>query len=302
MGSRLDVITDVDVAADQARFPRLFTRALNERLRSWLTWGGGSVLTIYCLYRFGFFSGGFIDGVEKFVEAVIVQMFPPKGWEYLPEFVLVIGETLAMAFIGTLLGAVIAFPLSFFASKTMMPFRPVQFGTRRFADLLRAFDYLIWALIFVRAIGLGPMAGIMAIAIVETGTFIKLYSEAIENLDRKQIDAVKAAGGNGLQIIRFGVMPQVLPMMVSNTLYMFEHNTRSAAILGIVGAGGIGFLLADRLRAYELEEACLIIILVIITVYAIDYLSKVLRERFIRDDGAALRQRFFGDLGKPSGA
>ena len=149
-----------------------------------------------------------------------------------------------------------AFPLSFLASKNMTRSRPLQFGTRRFADLLRSFDYLIWALIFVRAIGLGPLAGIMAIAIVETGTFIKLYSEAIENLDRKQVDGVTAAGGNGLQRIRFGVLPQVLPMMLSNTLYMFEHNVRSASILGIVGAGGIGFLLADRLRAYELQEAC----------------------------------------------
>jgi phosphonate transport system permease protein len=161
--------------------------------------------------------------------------------------------------------------------------RPVQFGTRRFADLLRSFDYLIWALIFVRAIGLGPLAGIMAIAIVETGTFIKLYSEAIENLDRKQIDGITAAGGDGLQRIRFGVLPQVLPMMLSNTLYMFEHNVRSASILGIVGAGGIGFLLADRLRAYELQEACTIIILIIVAVYVIDWLSKALRERLIGD-------------------
>jgi len=135
----------------------------------------------------------------------------------------------------------------------------------------------------VRAVGLGPLAGIMAIAIVETGTFIKLYSEAIENLDRKQIDGVKAVGGNWMHRIWFGVLPQVLPMMLSNTLYMFEHNVRSASILGIVGAGGIGFLLGDRLRAYELQESCLIIILVVLTVYAIDYLSKFLREQLIGD-------------------
>ena len=92
-----------------------------------------------------------------------------------------------------------------------------------------------------------------------------------------------AAGGGPLQRVRFGVLPQVLPMMLSNTLYMFEHNVRSASILGIVGAGGIGFLLADRLRAYELQEACTIIILIILAVYAIDYLSKVLRERLIGD-------------------
>jgi phosphonate transport system permease protein len=277
MTSQFATLTDADIAAEKAKFPRAFAPTLRERLSFWFKWGGGALLTVYCLYRFDFLSGGFLHGIGKFGSVVVAQMFPPTGWENLPLFLRVIGETIAMAFIGTLLGAALAFPLSFLASKNMTRSRPLQFGTRRFADLLRSFDYLIWALIFVRAIGLGPLAGIMAIAIVETGTFIKLYSEAIENLDRKQVDGVTAAGGNGLERIRFGVLPQVLPMMLSNTLYMFEHNVRSASILGIVGAGGIGFLLADRLRAYELQEACLIIILVVLTVYAIDYLSQVLR-------------------------
>lgn len=274
-------ITEAEIAAARARLPRAFARSSHEQARLWLLSSAAAALTLYCLYRFDFLSWQFIDGSTKFGAVVIAQLFPPHGYEYTPDFLKSMGETIAMAFIGTLLGALLAFPLSFLASRNMMPVRPVQFGTRRFADLLRAFDYLIWALIFVRAIGLGPMAGIMAIAIVETGTFIKLYSEAIENLDRKQMDGIRAAGGNVLHVVRFGVLPQVLPMMLSNTLYMFEHNVRSASILGIVGAGGIGFLLADRLRAYELQEACLIIILVVLTVYAIDYLSRVLRERFI---------------------
>ena len=283
MTIRLAHITDADIAGERARFPRAYSASVPERARFWLLWGGGSALTIYCLHHFGFFSMAFLHGVSKFGAVVIAQLFPPTGFANLPMFTMVMGETIAMAFIGTLLGAVFAFPLSFLASRNMTRSRPLQFGTRRFADLLRSFDYLIWALIFVRAIGLGPLAGIMAIAIVETGTFVKLYSEAIENLDRRQIDGVTAAGGDRLQQIRFGVLPQVLPMMLSNTLYMFEHNVRSASILGIVGAGGIGFLLADRLRAYELQEACLIIILIIFAVYAIDWLSKVLRERLIGD-------------------
>jgi phosphonate transport system permease protein len=284
--TRID-ITSADIAAARARVPLAFSRSGREQARSWLIAAAAVVLTVYCLYRFDFLSWTFIDGSAKFGSVVIAQLFPPRGYEYLPEFLKSMGETIAMAFMGTLLGALFAFPLSFLASRNMMPVRPVQFGTRRFADLLRAFDYLIWALIFVRAIGLGPLAGIMAIAIVETGTFIKLYSEAIENLDRKQMDGIRAAGGNALHVVRFGVLPQVLPMMLSNTLYMFEHNVRSASILGIVGAGGIGFLLADRLRAYELQEACLIIILVVLTVYAIDYLSRVLRNRFIVGQVAA---------------
>jgi phosphonate transport system permease protein len=283
MSVRLADLTQADIAIERERFPRAFRPSSRERSISWLGWGGGAALTVYCLYRFGFFDGDFLHGMSKFGQHVVWQLFPPSGYENLPLFIKVMGETIAMAFMGTLLGALFAFPLSFLASKNITRSRPLQFATRRFADLLRAFDYLIWALIFVRAIGLGPLAGIMAIAIVETGTFIKLYSEAIENLDRKQVDGVTAAGGNWLHRIGFGVLPQVLPMMLSNTLYMFEHNVRSASILGIVGAGGIGFLLADRLRAYELQEACLIIILVVLTVYAIDYLSKVLRERLIGD-------------------
>ena len=283
MTTRGSVITEADIAARRAEFPQMFTRPVTERARDWAMWGAAGLLTLYCLYRFGFLTGDFLHGVGKFGSVVIAQLFPPKGFEHLPEFLKVMGETIAMAFLGTLLGAFFALPLSFLASRNMTRARPLQFGTRRFADLLRAFDYLIWALIFVRAIGLGPLAGIMAIAIVETGTFIKLYSEAIENLDRKQVDGIAAAGGGPLQRVRFGVLPQVLPMMLSNTLYMFEHNVRSASILGIVGAGGIGFLLADRLRAYELREACTIIIIIILAVYAIDYLSKVLRERLIGD-------------------
>ncbi|GMQ74873.1 MAG: phosphonate ABC transporter, permease protein PhnE [Gammaproteobacteria bacterium] len=285
MSFKLEQITEQEISLERSRFPRVFSKGPKELAISILLWGGSSLLTLYCLYRFNFFSYDFIFGLGILGDVIVGQMFPPTGFDQLPEFSKAIGETLAMAFLGTIFGAIVALPLSFLASKNMMPVRPVQFGVRRFADLLRGFDYLIWALIFVRAIGLGPMAGIMAIAIVETGTFIKLYSEAIENLDTKQIEGIKAAGGNRLQTIRFGVIPQVLPVILSNTLYLFEHNTRSASILGIVGAGGVGFLLSDRLRAYEFQEASLIIILIVITVYFIDYLSTIIRERFIYGDG-----------------
>ena len=278
---KLDQITEHDIGLERSRFPRVFSKGPKELVISFLLWGGLSLLTVYSLYRFNFFSLNFVYGLGTLGDVIIGQMFPPTGFEHLPEFIEAIGETLAMAFLGTMFAAFVALPLSFLASKNMMPVRPIQFGFRRFADLLRGFDYLIWALIFVRAIGLGPMSGIMAIAIVETGTFIKLYSEAIENLDTNQVEGVRAAGGNRLQVIRFGILPQVLPIILSNTLYLFEHNTRSAAILGIVGAGGIGFLLSDRLRAYAFQEACLIIILIAVTVYVIDYLSKLIRERFI---------------------
>jgi len=157
----------------------------------------------------------------------------------------------------------------------------MQFGVRRLADGMRSLDHLIWALVFVRAIGLGPMAGILAIAVVDLGTLAKLYSETIDNSSKSPVEGVRACGGTWLEGIRLGVLPQVLPNLLSTTLYMWESNTRSATILGVVGAGGIGYQLADRLRVYEFGEASLIIVLIVIVVYAIDRLSSWLRAALI---------------------
>jgi phosphonate transport system permease protein len=148
-------------------------------------------------------------------------------------------------------------------------------------DGLRGVDQLIWALIFVRAVGLGPLAGIMAIFISDIGTLTKLFSESIENIDRRQMEGLRASGAKSVQTLRFAVMPQVLPMFLSSALYLFESNVRSATILGIVGAGGIGFQLSDRIRAHHWEEACFILIVILVAVASIDMLSKRLRMAII---------------------
>lgn len=283
MSVRLKNLTADDVRIERERFPRVFSATPRELAVRWLVWGGTAVILLYGLYHFGFFSERFVHGFTK-LGVMAAQLFPPAGWQYMPQFLHSMAETLAMAFLGTLIGATLAIPLGFLASKNMLPVRVLQFGFRRFSDVLRSADYLIWALIFVRAIGLGPLPGIMAIAIVDTGTLTKLYSEAIENIDRRQIEGIRASGGNWYQVVRFGVLPQVLPVMLSNALYMFESNTRAATILGIVGAGGIGFELSDALRAFEFDRACLIIIMIIVVVYFIDFFSKRIRERFIRGD------------------
>ena len=127
-----------------------------------------------------------------------------------------------MAFLGTLLAAIVSVPFAFLAAKNTFPFRLPRFGVRRLMDCLRGIDQLIWALIFVRAVGLGPLAGIMAIFISDVGTLSKLFSESIENIERKPMDGVRAMGAGGIQTLRFGVLPQVLPMFLSSTLYMFE--------------------------------------------------------------------------------
>ena len=222
---RLQDMTAEEIRSERERFPRVFSLSATQRVIRTLGWGTAACVLLYSLWRFGFFSEKFYGSLGR-LGTMVDQMFPPTGWDQVPQFGDAILETLAMAFIGSLIGGTLAIPFAFMAAKNMMPIRPIQFSFRRFADILRSADYLIWGLIFVRAIGLGPMAGIMAISIVNTGILIVLYSEAIENIDRKQIDGIRASGGSPLQVIRFGVLPQVLPVLLSNALYMFESNVQ----------------------------------------------------------------------------
>jgi phosphonate transport system permease protein len=253
---------------------------VSSRLASWTVFAAFAALTAYCLLRFEFSLQRFVDGSDQ-LGVVVRNMIPPHISEAPEEILWALAETVAMAFLGTLIGAIIAVPLAFMAARNTMPWWLPRFGTRRILDGFRGVDQMIWALIFVRAVGLGPLAGIMAIAISDIGTLAKLYSESIENVDRKQQEGMRAVGASGIETVRFGLVPQVLPMMLSSTLYMFESNTRSATILGVVGAGGIGFQLSDRIRAHQWEEAAFILILVLITVALIDTLSRWLRSRLI---------------------
>ena len=272
-----------EINTQRERFPRAFSGTLLSRIVNWGSYLILLSILLYAMNRFGFFSEKFYGSFDK-MAVMFGQMFPPTTGGQFFDYVDAILETLAMAFIGSLIGGLLALPFAFMAAKNFNKIRPLQFSTRRFADVLRAADYMIWGLIFVRAIGLGPIPGIMAIAIIDTGILIVLYSEAIENIDRKQIEGIKASGGSTLEVIRFGVFPQVMPVLLTNALYMFESNTRAATILGIVGAGGIGFLLSDNLRAFEFSNATTIIMMIILVVYVIDYLSRKLRERYIRGD------------------
>jgi phosphonate transport system permease protein len=134
---------------------------------------------------------------------------------------------------------------------------------------------------FVNVVGLGPFAGVMALAVSETGTLAKLFAEAVEAADRGPVDGVRAAGASRLLVVRFGMLPQVLPVMLSNALYYFESNTRSATILGVVGAGGIGLQLSDRIRVNNWDEVGFIVLLILGTVTLIDLLSRAVRLRLI---------------------
>jgi len=239
-----------------------------------------AALLVFAAVRVELIGAKFVDGLARLGDAA-TMMIPPRGWQHLPEWLHALAETIAMAFMGTLLGAIAAVPLGFACARNILAVRALQFGFRRFADSLRSLDHLIWAIVFVRAVGLGPLAGIMAIAIVDAGTFAKLYSEAIENVDARPLEGTRSTGASAAETIRWGLVPQVLPNMLASTLYMWESNTRSATILGIVGAGGIGYQLSDRLRVYDWGEASTIILLILVAVYAIDLISARLRRRII---------------------
>ncbi len=276
-------ITDAEIAAARARVPLAFRQPLPVRLRRYALWAFFIGLFFWCLYDFNITPARIWEGLGRFGR-VLGFMFPPHVWDNWAEFSEILnglGETLAIAFLGTLLGAIVAYPLSFLGAKNINRLNFLRLGVRRGYDVIRAFETLILALIFIRAFGLGPLPGILAIAVSEIGTFAKLFSEAIENTSDKPIDGVKASGGTRFQQIRFGMSPQVNPVILSILLYNFESNVRSGTILGIVGAGGIGFLLSDRIAAYRWDEAWSIIFLIIGMVYIIDWLSGLIRTRLI---------------------
>lgn len=212
---------------------------------------------------------------------IIVLMIPPSPGELWVEILKGLAESVAMAFLGTFLAAIVAVPLGFMGARNVVTTTLLRFSLRRIFDGMRGIDQLIWALAFVRAVGLGPLAGVLAIFVSDIAVLSKLYAEAIENAEKRQAEGVTAAGGGRLLGVRFGLLPQVAPVMLAQALYFFESNTRSASILGVVGAGGIGLQIAERIRVRHWDEVAFIIILMIITVAAIDWISGRIRRRLI---------------------
>ena len=207
----------------------------------------------------------------------IALMFPPSSGGHLALLVKAMGETLAIAFLGTLIATVVAFPISFLAAKNTTPHGAVRFVIRRGLDTIRGVDALIWALVFVGVVGLGPFAGILAIAVSDTGALGKLFSEAIESTEERARESVLASGGTSLLAVRFGLLPQILPIIAGQILYFFESNVRSATIIGIVGAGGIGLQLSEQIRTYDFDQVAFAVIMILVTVAIIDWISGKLR-------------------------
>lgn len=194
-------------------------------------------------------------------------------------------ETALMAFLGTFGAAFVALPLAFFAAQNFAPSRLVRFGVRRLFDFVRGVDALIFTIILSRAFGPGPLTGALAILITDSGSFGKLFSEALENVDTKPIDGVQSTGANAAQRYRFGVIPQVMPVLLSQMLYFLESNTRSATIIGAIVGGGIGLMLTQAIQTTsDWEKVTYYILLIILLVILMDTLSGWLRRRLIKGE------------------
>jgi phosphonate transport system permease protein len=207
----------------------------------------------------------------------IALMFPPSTGGHLDLLLNAMGQTLAIAFLGTLTATIAAFPVSFLAARNTTLHPMIRFVVRRCLDTIRGIDSLIWALVFVGVVGLGPFAGVLAIAVSDTGSLGKLFSEAIESTDERARESVLASGGTSWLAVRFGLLPQVLPIIAGQILYYFESNVRSATIIGIVGAGGIGLQLSEQIRTYDFDQVAFAVIMILITVAFIDWISGKLR-------------------------
>jgi phosphonate transport system permease protein len=239
------------------------------------------LLLIAGLWRMDASPERMINGLTK-LGWLVALMWPPSAGGVLPELLMSLLESLAMAFLGTVLAVVVALPLALLGAGNVIGNMLLRFSVRRLYDGLRGIDTLIWALIFVAAVGMGPFAGILALAVPDIGTLSKLFSEALESADRRQVEAVRAAGANRVLAVRLGLIPQVAPVMLSQILYTLESNARSSTVLGIVGAGGIGLALADRIRINNWDEVAFIVLLILAMVAAIDFVSRRLRLKIIR--------------------
>jgi phosphonate transport system permease protein len=205
--------------------------------------------------------------------------FPPnfREWKtYLHEMLV----TLQIAVWGTALAVVCAVPFGLLAAANLTP-AWVHQPVRRLMDACRAINEMVFAMLFVVAVGLGPFAGVLALWVHTTGTLAKLFSEAVEAIDPQPVEGIRATGASKLEEIAYGVIPQVMPLWISYSLYRFEANVRSASVVGMVGAGGIGVVLWEIIRGFYYAETAAVLLIIILTVSLVDLMSAQIRKRFI---------------------
>ncbi|MBX9925366.1 MAG: phosphonate ABC transporter, permease protein PhnE [Hyphomicrobiaceae bacterium] len=251
------------------------SQPLASRYTGWLLMAAIALLLAWGFYPVEMHKVGMLytdsGNMATFIKGFLAPNF--RDWQaYVKEMV----ETIQIAVWGTFLAVVVAIPFGILSSSNVCPQWVVQ-PVRRLMDATRAINEIVLALVFVVAVGLGPLAGVLAIFVHTVGVLSKLFSEAVEAIDPRPVEGIRATGASGLQEVIYGVIPQVAPLWSSYSLYRFESNVRSATVLGIVGAGGIGHSLYENIRSFMYAETSAIIIIMIVTVSLIDMISSRLR-------------------------
>ncbi len=217
-----------------------------------------------------------ISDSSKYFGDILSRMLPPD-FSNLSELIYAMFETIEIAFLGTFIAIVLSIPLGLFSARNLAPNYFIYLVCKTIVIFFRAIPEFIIAMILVIAIGFGAMPGVLALGLHTMGFLAKFYAEDIEHINQGPIDALKSSGANKSQIISFGVIPQILPAFVANNLYILDRNVRMATMLGIVGAGGIGYELQSSFRMFEYERVSAIIILIFVTIFLIDHFSAFIR-------------------------
>ncbi|AUQ43572.1 phosphonate ABC transporter, permease protein PhnE [Yersinia ruckeri] len=297
----MNTLSPADVTLLKQQHPALFSL---QRRYIGLIATVGIVIVLYYLLFFKYFGidwPAFIHGSQQigryFLRIFVWHDFINWPFKYYFGQIFI---TLAIVFAGTLTATLIALPLSFLAARNVMDtplLRAISFVVRRFLDIFRGIDMAIWGLIFVRAVGMGPLAGVLAIFMQDMGLLGKLYAEGHEAVDKSPSRGLTAMGANPLQKYRFGIFTQSFPTILALSLYQIESNTRSAAVLGFVGAGGIGLVYAENMRLWNWDVVMFITLIMVVIVMIMDKISSLLRNKYIIGEEIALYKSTTGEIG-----
>ena len=260
-------------------------KKIRAKLPKWKYKGMLIALVVVVIYYWAFTGTqtsptNFAKGIPFMID-FIGRMFPPD-FSNINLFLSKAVETLQMAIVGSSLGALIALPLSFLAARNIMPNKFIYHTIRSIFDAFRGINEIVWGLIFVSMVGLGPFPGVLALAAHVTGALGRYFSESIETADPEKIKAIISTGANKIQVIVRGIFPQVKPLFINYSLYYLENNFRAATVLGLVGAGGIGMELITSMRLFKNQEVLAILIIMVLMVTAIDRFSAYIRKKVVR--------------------
>ena len=261
------------------QIPEPPSRPLTQRLLDVLVWGGILILLLVSIGPVQLSRLPLLFSKSSNMQEFVTGFAHPDFGEW-RTYVAAMWMTVEIALWGTLLAIALAIPLGLLAARNVTP--PwIQHPVRRLLDLMRALPVLVIGIMFIVAVGVGPLPGVLALALNTGGVLGKLFSEAVETVDPRPVEGVRATGATPLQQIAWGVIPQVAPLWTSYALYRFESNARDATVLGLIGAGGIGQLMMDSLNGFKFDETAMIVIVIIVAVSLIDLLSQAMRSRLI---------------------